>query len=75
MSTFRKSLIILQSAALLIGINACSSSGKIKQNKAPKMDAVVSTQWLSDHLNDPNLVILDTTVLVTMGGKGGFSMA
>lgn len=75
MSNFRKSLTIFLLTTLLLLVNACSNSGKIKENKAPKMDALVSTQWLSDHLNDSNLVILDTTVLVKMGGEGGFSMA
>ncbi len=45
------------------------------------MDSLVSTEWLSQHLDDPDLVILDCTVLVeeddqgnvrTVSGKSNF---
>jgi thiosulfate/3-mercaptopyruvate sulfurtransferase len=37
------------------------------------MDLLVSTQWLSTHLDDPHLVVLDSTVIVKMDAKGGMS--
>lgn len=37
------------------------------------MGLIVSTEWLSEHLGDPDLVILDTTVLVQQGEDGKFS--
>ena len=37
------------------------------------MDSLVTAEWLSEHLNDPDLVVLDCTVLVQPDGKGGFS--
>ena len=38
------------------------------------MTAVVSTQWLSEHLEDADLVVLDCTVLVEFGENGGFNI-
>ncbi len=51
-------------------IGGCSSTNKL----IPKQDIepIVSVQWLKTHINDSNLVILDTTVVVEMDDKGGF---
>ena len=65
----QSSLIIL---VLLAIINACSHPTQ-KKTAVAKIDSLVSTQWLSEHLNDQNLVVLDTTVIVKMDDKGGFS--
>jgi thiosulfate/3-mercaptopyruvate sulfurtransferase len=37
-----------------------------------KTDLLVSSQWLSEHLNDPGLVVLDTSVIVKMDEKDGY---
>jgi thiosulfate/3-mercaptopyruvate sulfurtransferase len=37
------------------------------------MDSLVSVEWLSEHLDDPDLVVLDCTVLIQPDGKGGLS--
>ena len=37
-----------------------------------QMDTAVTTDWLSQHLDDPDLVVLDCTVLVKPGGDAGF---
>jgi len=36
------------------------------------MDTLVTTEWLSQHLDDPDLVVLDCTVRVEMDEEGGF---
>ncbi len=36
------------------------------------MDTLVTTEWLSQHLNDPDLVVLDCTVLMLPNESGGF---
>lgn len=56
---------------LLVFIGACSSPNHIKTKKS--IDALVSAQWLQNHLDDTDLVILDTTVIVQMDDSGGFS--
>jgi thiosulfate/3-mercaptopyruvate sulfurtransferase len=36
------------------------------------MDTLVSAAWLEEHLDDPDLVVLDATVIVQPDGSGGF---
>ncbi len=38
------------------------------------MDSLVSTEWLSEHLDDPDLVVIDCTVMVAPDEKTGFRM-
>ncbi len=37
-----------------------------------QMDTLVSTEWLSQHLDDPHLIVLDCTVRMEMDEGGGF---
>ena len=39
------------------------------------MDTLVTAEWLNAHLDDPDLVVLDCTVLVQPGGEGGFNIS
>lgn len=58
---------------VLVLVNACASTySQTDAEKAvePKMDSLVTAQWLNEHINDPDLVILDTTVIVEMDEKG-----
>ena len=72
MRAHRVSLIPLF-IALLFG-NACSQSNPIAENPPPeKMDLLVTTQWLSEHLDDEDLVVLDTTILVQQDENGKMS--
>ena len=74
MRSHKASLIPLFAAFLLanIGIQTNAFASKPAQEK---MDLLVSTQWLAEHLGDPDLVVLDTTVLVQQGEDGKFSSA
>ena len=36
------------------------------------MDSLVNTAWLADHLDDPDLVVLDCSVVTVMEEGGGF---
>ncbi len=38
------------------------------------MDSLVTTEWLSQHLDDPDLVILDCTVVVEPDAEAGFRL-
>ncbi len=53
---------------------ACTSAGPrpAAVRAAPAIDSLVTTEWLSQHLNDSDLVILDCTVRVQRGEEGGF---
>ena len=46
---------------------ACSDLG---DQPDAKMDSLVTAEWLSQHLDDPNLVVLDCTVMVELLGDG-----
>lgn len=41
---------------------------------SPMPDSLVTTEWLSQHLDDPDLVVLDCTVRVEMDEGGGFQI-
>jgi thiosulfate/3-mercaptopyruvate sulfurtransferase len=52
---------------------ACTSAGSRPGAQVPAtIDSLVTTQWLSEHLGEPDLVVLDCTVRVERGQDGGF---
>jgi thiosulfate/3-mercaptopyruvate sulfurtransferase len=56
-------------------MNGCSSSDdqtNITDNVDATMDSLVTAEWLSEHLNDPDLIVLDCTVLVEQAEDGSF---
>lgn len=56
-------------------ITACSKSDNQTGVAADTtIDSLVTAEWLSEHLNDPDLVVLDCTVLVQPDADGGFSI-
>jgi thiosulfate/3-mercaptopyruvate sulfurtransferase len=75
MSFSARSIKPLVLIALLGLIAACSNSDKQPGVAADKtMDTLVTAEWLSEHINDPDLVVLDCTVLIQPGEDGGFSI-
>jgi len=53
----------------LVTITGCANTNEISEEAIadkPKMDLLVSSQWLSEHINDPDLVILDSSVFIKM---------
>jgi len=65
----------LGSVALLVLVTACSESVEptdVASDVDLKMDSLVSAEWLSEHLDDPDLVILDCTVVVEPTEDGSF---
>jgi thiosulfate/3-mercaptopyruvate sulfurtransferase len=69
--------------AALTLITGCASSdsqpdlatGLNAGQPMPAMDTLVTAEWLSQHLEDPDLVVLDCTVKVVMGEEGGMRTA
>jgi len=58
---------------VLVLIVACSPSENHAGVAADTtMDSLVTVEWLNEHLNDPDLVVLDCSVLVQPTGNGGF---
>ncbi len=62
-------LVIL--AFLAMNLYAAAKPGKSTGVDA-ELGTLVTTQWLSEHLDDPDLVILDCSMLVTQGEDGTF---
>ncbi len=72
----KKAVALLAFAALAV---ACGGPGPSTEAPAPAPavesaafpDSLVTTEWLSAHLDDPDLVVLDCTVSVQRGADGG----
>ncbi len=63
--------------AALALMNACTPSGSPSDSTSSAgedLESLVTTEWLSEHLDDPDLVVLDCTVLVQADEKGGFQI-
>jgi thiosulfate/3-mercaptopyruvate sulfurtransferase len=61
-------------AACLL-VTACSESGEqaeLASSADAGMDTLVTAEWLGEHLGDPDLVVLDCTVMVEPTDDGGF---
>ncbi|MEL7448868.1 MAG: sulfurtransferase [Pseudomonadota bacterium] len=59
--------------AMLLLAAACSSvEAPTGARVDSTMDSLVTAEWLRDHINDPDLVVLDCTVSLEPDGKGGF---
>ena len=65
----RNSVFLL---AAFVMLAACSKPAEEPHSAAAPMDSLVSAAWLEQHLDDPDLVVLDCTVLVEPDGSGGF---
>jgi thiosulfate/3-mercaptopyruvate sulfurtransferase len=72
----RRLLVLI--AALAVGIACGAPDPQTEATIAeeavqitPAIDTLVTTQWLSDHLDDPDLVVLDCSVKVEQGEDGG----
>lgn len=64
----RKLLTLIAASALTM---ACSDSDERSHvDVDATMDSLVTTEWLSQHLDDQDLVVLDCTVLVEMDENG-----
>jgi len=57
---------------LLTLVSACTNHHTSKETKS--IDPLISAQWLNKHLNDSDLVVLDSSVIVNMNASGGFNL-
>jgi len=64
---------LLAFVATLAGLSACTGSDDragVTDDVDTSMDTLVSAAWLREHLDDPDLVVIDATVLVEPDGSG-----
>lgn len=55
---------------------ACSTSDEPAETtdmNEPPMDSLVTAEWLVEHLGDPDLVVLDSSVTISVDENGNFS--
>lgn len=67
--------IFISLLVLVAFTTVASAENKKTDNKeapAEKMQLLVSTKWLSEHLNDSDLIVLDTTVIVRPDKTGKY---
>lgn len=69
-STFSRLLLV----AVVALMAACSPAGDqtaLPGDTAAEMDTLVTAEWLKENLDDPDLVVLDCTVLIERTEDGG----
>ena len=74
MSIHRHSIKSIFLIAALSIVTSCSDSGEqpdVGGNAGAAMDSLVTAAWLSQNLDDPNLIVLDCTVLIERDEDGG----
>ena len=69
---FLRLSLILTISSFLVACSGSHEPAGDTSETAPEMDSLVSAEWLSQHLDDPDLVVLDCTVLVEQDANGGF---
>jgi thiosulfate/3-mercaptopyruvate sulfurtransferase len=72
----RKIFVLIAGLALTIACAGPQSQPDqaTTAEQLPPIDTLVITEWLSQHLDDPDLVVLDCTVRVEMEEGGGFQI-
>ncbi len=67
-------LILLAASVLMTAAASANESPQPAPDARPEMDALVSAEWLSQHLDEPDLVVLDCTVTIEPDEAGGIRM-
>jgi thiosulfate/3-mercaptopyruvate sulfurtransferase len=70
----RRLVILIAATAFAVGCAGPESTTELAQevDQLPQMPGtLVTTQWLAEHLEDPDLVVLDCTVRIEQDEQGG----
>jgi len=68
----REFFVLIAALALMTACAGSISQPDLTIGVDATMDTLVTAEWLSQHLDDPDLVVLDCTVRVEMDEDGGF---
>ena len=63
-------LTVVATLALLSACTRSDEPASVEPEIDTSMDSLVSAAWLREHLDDPDLVIIDATVLIEPDGSG-----
>jgi thiosulfate/3-mercaptopyruvate sulfurtransferase len=69
-----KILALIVLSGLLFSCSRPGESTSPVDTAEAEMDSLVSAEWLREHLGDPDLVLLDSSVLVEPDDEGGLRM-
>ena len=70
--SWRKLVVLIAPLAIVVACATSEPQPGAQAGATATMDTLVTTQWLSEHLDDPDLVVLDCTVLIEPNEDGGF---
>jgi thiosulfate/3-mercaptopyruvate sulfurtransferase len=70
--SLRRISVLIAASGLLLASTGSDAQSAPSVDAGTSMDSLVSAEWLHQHLDDPDLVVLDCTVLVEMDEQGGF---
>ncbi|MGI9234275.1 MAG: sulfurtransferase [Woeseiaceae bacterium] len=65
-----KFLTVLATLAVLSACTASDDPADVAEEIDTAMDSLVSATWLREHIDDPDLVVIDATVLIEQDGSG-----
>jgi thiosulfate/3-mercaptopyruvate sulfurtransferase len=73
-----RTIVLLAALALAAGNGVAQTPIETEVQReaaapAPAMESLVTTQWLSEHLDDPDLVVLDCTVVIEHNQDGSMN--
>ena len=63
-------LLVVAALAMAAGCSDAPAPDEPLAETQPRMDSLVSAEWLLEHLDDPDLVVLDATVVVESDAAG-----
>lgn len=64
--------VLIAAAAIMTACSDTDEMSGARNDAASEMDSLVSAEWLNQHLDDPDLVVLDCSVLIEPTEQGGF---
>lgn len=70
----RNFFALLAATALMSACTGSDPEADATESAVPEIDSLVTAEWLSEHLDDPGLVILDCTVLVEADENGNMQI-
>ncbi len=73
MSVSRASKAFVVLITTFVFATACSKSEEPAETadmNEPPMDSLVTAEWLNEHLGDPDLVVLDSSVTISVDENG-----
>lgn len=68
----RRILVPVTAMAILAACSPAHEQAGDFASTGPEMESLVSATWLSQHIDEPDLVVLDCTVKIEMDESGGF---